>query len=66
MPPLLPFNPNAKCPKCGHDQTDDRWKVAKPGHSYIQEHHGAKEWIGRRCQRCSYIWDEACLDAESV
>lgn len=63
-PPLPPFDPSARCPKCagadvqvtfcmgGWDCTPSvRFRV-----KWGQEH------LHRRCQRCSYDWPEAPID----
>jgi DNA-directed RNA polymerase subunit M/transcription elongation factor TFIIS len=57
---LPPFNPEATCPKCGHDKINCQW------HDRNQRGFSppAHEWLSRRCERCGYIWDEACLNAE--
>lgn len=57
---LPPFNPDATCPKCGHDTITCQWRTASgpvTGHRPP-----ADEWLSRRCDRCGYIWDEACID----
>jgi rRNA maturation protein Nop10 len=57
--PLPPYDPKARCPKCGHDRVGTRWKVAKPEH--ITETRAA-EWLMRHCERCEFNWDEACIE----
>lgn len=60
MATLPPFDPSAKCPKCGHDQVSTRWKKAVPGHIFA---HGVPEWLMRHCARCEFNWDEACVSS---
>lgn len=62
MSALAPFNPEATCPKCGHD--DIRSSFHRNVHDcgfrepYIREEH-----LERLCRRCSFSWMEAPLDA---
>jgi C4-type Zn-finger protein len=57
---LPPFNPEATCPKCGHDQINCRWRVAE---GPLAHKAPAPEWLSRYCTRCGYIWDESVLEA---
>ena len=55
---LSAFNPQSKCPKCGHDD------IAITYHGYVK--YGCSlllysgEHLCRYCRRCSYKWAEAC------
>lgn len=62
---MPPFNGEATCPKCGHDDI---------GTHYCEEQartftpHCASPWervghLHRKCRRCNYEWIEAPLDA---
>jgi hypothetical protein len=59
---LPPFNPGATCPKCLHDVVTSKWRL-DARHSTSGHPAPAPEWIVRRCARCEFMWDEACLDA---
>jgi C4-type Zn-finger protein len=59
MADLPPYNPDARCPKCHHDKASTRWRLQKVG--YISTHN-EWQWLSRCCERCGYIWDEACVD----
>lgn len=62
---LPPFNPDAKCPKCGFEQITVRFKYAKPGQTLSRSEAvdaGASEWLLRHCERCQFNWDEACVE----
>jgi transcription elongation factor Elf1 len=61
---MTPFNPEATCPKCGHEDVNS---------SYVEERvrlfiscsdndQEAGEHIRRKCRRCNYSWNEATLD----
>jgi DNA-directed RNA polymerase subunit M/transcription elongation factor TFIIS len=50
--PLLPFIPNATCPKCGSDVRIVVYKHDKDG-----------ERLESTCTTCSFAWQNACLDA---
>jgi len=57
---MAPFNPEATCPKCGHPEVDAKYRV------FVQIlTNTKKEWIRRECQRCRYLWDEACLESST-
>jgi predicted nucleic-acid-binding Zn-ribbon protein len=56
---LAPFNPNATCSKCGHDQVSMSWERATG--DFAREFIGF-EWLVRLCERCGYDWKEQCLD----
>lgn len=65
---MKPYDPNAKCPKCGWDEISSSWIpadkcwTAEPrrweGNQTREAH------ISRTCRRCHYRWPEAPLDAE--
>jgi DNA-directed RNA polymerase subunit M/transcription elongation factor TFIIS len=56
---LPPFNPEATCPKCRHDKVNCQWHSKRL--TPIGRTAPADEWISRRCERCGFIWDEACI-----
>lgn len=63
MTALTPFDPEAKCPKCGHD--DVRVNHVG-GYRYSCTHeakprHPETEHLDRTCQRCHFGWAEAVL-----
>lgn len=57
---MKPFDPNAKCPKCGHDNIktayyendEHRW------HGYNKLDRERSEHLRRTCERCRYQWNE--------
>jgi len=61
MKKLPPYDPNAKCPKCGHDEVRTYYcKTGQPLDScWLKIEH---EHLHRACQRCHYKWLEACLE----
>jgi hypothetical protein len=63
---MKPFNPDATCPKCGHDEISSLHVPERNrGHIYSTEQDQERaEHIRRRCQRCHYSWNEATLDRE--
>lgn len=63
MSALQPFNADATCPKCGHDEVGaNHWKVGE--YLYADGYaRGERERIRRHCGRCGWNWDEAPLDA---
>lgn len=58
---LPPFDPDAACPKCGHDRVSARYRVWTGAFTQKQ-----REWICRQCERCGFLWDEACLPGSTV
>lgn len=68
---MTPFNPNAKCPKCGSDQITSQFKPAGTNHRYVKEEMRYEEYvvkpeqIDRRCVNCGYSWPEAPMDKET-
>jgi hypothetical protein len=57
------FNPDAICSKCGHDKIGCQWKNRS---DLNRGYAPADEWLSRRCDRCGYIWDEACIAGDSA
>ena len=49
---MQPYNPTAKCPKCGHDK--------------VETHYRPLNVMERRCERCSYEWPERPLDVPDI
>jgi hypothetical protein len=60
-----PFDPEARCPKCG---TGDAWASHAPADRGCGRpcHPELPERIIRRCDRCRYAWWETPLDATVV
>lgn len=64
---MNPYDPNAKCPKCGGED------VASAFREFVIQGNGtspttigvAKENILRTCRRCHFSWPELPLDARS-
>ena len=55
MNDLPKYNPDTRCPKCGHDiVTTEYWQPKDYGK--IRDEH-----FVRICMRCGYGWREACL-----
>ena len=60
MNDLPKYNPDARCPKCGHNiVTTEYWQAKDYGK--IRDEH-----FVRICMRCGYGWREACLTATDV
>lgn len=70
---LPPFDEDATCPKCGHDDVAVIYEANT--HYRICEQHNAPtltqpaccryEHFHRVCQRCRYLWAEACIPEET-
>lgn len=72
---MQPFNPDAKCTKCGSGNAASRWfapayytrilgfkvEVPVPGNGIYDE-----EYIVRTCKTCDYRWAEAPLDKKEL
>jgi len=61
-----PFDPTGRCPKCGHDEV--RTNYQRHAHGWGCKDHCPPhprccrfEHLDRCCQRCYYVWAEACL-----
>ena len=57
---MLPFNEKSICPKCRSESVDAHYQAEAhcklcAGEREVQEH------IRRICERCRYLWSEACL-----
>lgn len=59
---LPPFNPDARCPKCGGAEVRVEYfsagQLTGDPHLDLYE----EEIIARTCTRCGYAWPEAPLD----
>lgn len=55
-----PFDPEARCPKCGHDGLFTRWCAPAKGCGHSC-HPSAPERMLRRCERCRFDWWELPL-----
>lgn len=51
---MKPYDPNAKCAKCGHDSITTR---------FIGAFAPRRDTIHRCCNRCGYGWNESPLDS---
>jgi NMD protein affecting ribosome stability and mRNA decay len=58
------FNPDAICPKCGHDKIASTWKSCDDVYVIDKWVTMMPERITRRCERCSFAWDELPIDKE--
>lgn len=67
---LPAFDPDAPCPKCGHDQistdyhgaTCDRWPGTCPVHMELSRPACCTaEHLHRWCDRCKFRWAEAVI-----
>lgn len=70
-PALPPFNPEARCPKCGHDAVNVVYVKAHaggstPGCGATIDDFKYREHMDRACQRCHYEWGEAVLEPASA
>lgn len=69
---LPPYDPEAKCPKCGHDVVSTVYCTSTPyGHVQTLNYPGEVciekvEHHHRRCQRCSYAWVEDVVPSNSL
>ena len=64
---ILPYNPESKCPKCGHDKVSIKYctKYFSDCPVLLDLHRTIKvftEHFDRECQRCGYTWFERTLD----
>jgi len=63
---LKPFDGEASCPKCGHEEVrvryeragedDDEWESRPKYHKWP-----VHEFLMRVCERCDYQWPEAVI-----
>lgn len=67
MSKLLPFDPDAKCPKCGNTEVETDHVEKGTGSRYAPcvecRKYERAEHLDRRCSRCGYTWPEATVDA---
>jgi hypothetical protein len=57
---MKPYNPNAKCPKCGYCDISSVYRDKGEGSVSSGEYY-KPERIKRECRRCHYEWDEKPL-----
>lgn len=69
---LPPYNPDAKCPKCGGGEVDAMWCPADATSNVSRRDAPDKdhlnvyaEHMDRTCTRCGYAWPEAPMDQEA-
>lgn len=62
---MKPYNPSAKCEKCGSDKTDTTWHVTR-GKNWCRDVCGFAAIDGdhmlRHCSNCGFEWLEAPMD----
>ena len=51
------YNPESICKKCGYDDIQEQYESFDLNGVIIVES------IVKKCRRCSFVWDEACLDS---
>lgn len=63
MKQLPPYNPEAKCPKCGHDRVTTYWVSLEDSDKYDEWHcdGNKQEHHNRTCERCRFSWAESVL-----
>lgn len=66
-PKRPPFGSIDSCAKCGLfpigvQQTFGSRYEAVDAEMYTEPYRVADEWIERTCPRCSYVWQEGCVD----
>lgn len=61
------YDPNGRCPKCGHDDVHTRYRLN--GHGWGCRDHSPRqpacctfEHLDRTCRRCGFSWPETCAD----
>ena len=60
---LAAFSEDSVCPKCNaKDVTTDHSSVMQGLNQMAVYRKPDREWLQRKCQRCNYEWQEACLD----
>lgn len=57
--PLPPFDPRARCPKCGFNRVATRFCAGRTIDCLIRV---LREHLHRRCGRCGYDWIQATKD----
>lgn len=57
---LPPYNPGARCPKCGFSQVSTTYQRPRRD-TTPWECHARRAHLDRRCGRCGYAWCEATL-----
>lgn len=60
---MKPFDPDAKCPKCGGDVIRTNYHQELAYFKTTRCGLGFREHMHRQCAGCGYEWDEAPLDA---
>ena len=65
MRKLQPYNPEAKCPKCGGEVKTSHAAKGN-GRTWSKcpecsERDGGREHLDRYCARCHYVWPEAVI-----
>lgn len=55
---MKPYDPDAKCPKCGGLVIDVDWR------GKCAEYDEEREHIRCRCRKCGYQWHAVPLDAK--
>jgi len=61
-----PYDPGARCPKCGNDGVSTEYRSGwLPGFMGGPAWKFSAPFLARKCQRCSYYWEEAPVDEEA-
>lgn len=61
---MKPYNPKAKCPKCGCEDVRCRLEQKEYRLDKDGEYMPIVEFLVRTCTNCYFTWPEACLDAK--
>ena len=59
---MKPYDPNASCPKCGHDYVETGYEEACHWATADTLKRPAKEHLRRTCGRCGFNWPERCFE----
>jgi predicted nucleic-acid-binding Zn-ribbon protein len=61
---MKPYNPKAKCPKCGHNHAATNFDAKGEDKPLGEGGQYERDTLSRRCERCGYTWCEAPRDAK--
>ena len=61
---MKPFDPKAKCPKCGCKEISAYFHAKGDRKPLGDYGYYEREILARRCDRCKYEWHEAPLDVK--
>lgn len=63
-PGVILYNPDRKCPKCGHNKIDTQYCYSAetcPAYRMIKNF-AEGEHIHKTCTRCKFQWPEKCIN----